>query len=113
MSSTAEQRIDLRREIEGNHPYTRLEAIAFDQGVRAGELFFGREPDLPDIEVVAAKVHESWMLAKLALDISTRKSETGEELMVPYRDLSESAKEVDRITVRTVYEAIRGLGSRA
>jgi hypothetical protein len=63
--------------------------------------------NLPDIELVAAKVHESWMESKRAQGMVTRKSESGEELMVPYEQLSEAQKEVDRATVRAVYEAIR------
>jgi len=64
-------------------------------------------PELPDIEVVSAKVHEAWMESKRAQGVTSRKSETGEELMVPYDQLSESAKELDRGSVRAVYEAIR------
>jgi len=63
--------------------------------------------DLPDVELVAAKVHEAWMASKRAEGISSRKLETGEELMVPYEELSEQAKELDRATVRAVYAAIR------
>ena len=63
--------------------------------------------DLPDIETVSAKVHEAWMESKAAQGIKTRKSEKGEELMVPYEQLSEEAKELDRATVRAVYAAIR------
>ena len=62
--------------------------------------------NLPDIEEVSAKVHEAWMDAKRAQGITSRQSETGEELMVPYEQLSEPAKELDRATVRAVYEAI-------
>ena len=64
-------------------------------------------PELPDIEVVSAKVHEAWMESKKAQGVTSRQSETGEELMVPYEQLSEPAKELDRATVRAVYEAIR------
>jgi hypothetical protein len=64
-------------------------------------------PELPDIELVAAKVHEAWMASKRAHGMESRKSESGEELMVPYEQLSEAQKEVDRATVRAVYEAIR------
>ena len=64
-------------------------------------------PELPDIEVVSAKVHEAWMESKKAQGVTSRKSETGEELMVPYEQLSEAAKELDRGSVRAVYEAIR------
>ena len=65
--------------------------------------------DLPDVEEVAAKVHEAWMNAKRARGVTTRASETGEELMVPYEQLSEEAKELDRSSVRAVYDAIRQL----
>jgi hypothetical protein len=51
---------------------------------------------LPDIELVSAQVHEAWMKSKKALGVSSRKSEDGEELMVPYKDLSEKAKDLDR-----------------
>ena len=64
---------------------------------------------LPDMEAVASKVHEAWIQAKLAQGIKTRKSETGEELMVDYNELSEEAKELDRGSVRAVYEAIQSL----
>jgi hypothetical protein len=65
--------------------------------------------NLPDIEKVAAKVHKAWMEAKRARGVTSRKSEAGEELMVPYEQLSEDAKELDRSSVRAVYEAIRSL----
>jgi hypothetical protein len=65
------------------------------------------DTQLPDIEVVSAKVHEAWMESKRAQGVTSRKSETGEELMVPYAQLSEPAKELDRGTVRAVYAAIR------
>ena len=64
---------------------------------------------LPDIEAVAAKVHEAWMQSKREEGIKSRKSETGEELMVAYEELSEAAKELDRVSVRAVYEAIKSL----
>jgi hypothetical protein len=64
-------------------------------------------PQLPDIETVSAKVHEAWMNSKRAQGVTSRQSETGEELMVPYEQLSEPAKELDRASVRAVYDAIR------
>ena len=64
---------------------------------------------LPDIETVAAKVHEAWMQTKRAQGVTSRKSETGEELMVDYEQLSEAAKELDRGSVRAVYAAIQAL----
>lgn len=63
--------------------------------------------NLPDVDIVSAKVHEAWMDAKKAQGITTRKSEKGEELMVPYEQLSETAKELDRSVVRAVYAAIQ------
>lgn len=65
--------------------------------------------NLPPIERVAAKAHEGWMKAKRAQGIESRKSETGEELMVEYESLSEAAKELDRFAVRAVYDAIEEL----
>ena len=65
--------------------------------------------NLPDIETVSAKVHEAWMESKRAGGVTTRKSESGEELMVPYEQLSEEAKELDRSSVRAVYDAIRSI----
>ena len=62
--------------------------------------------NLPDIEIVADKVHEAWMESKRKQGVTTRKSESGEELMVPYSELSEQAKELDRGSVRAVYAAI-------
>ena len=67
--------------------------------------------DLPDIELVAAKVHEAWMNSKKKRGITTRKSESGEELMVPYEKLSEEAKELDRASVRAVYSAIQEISN--
>ncbi len=61
---------------------------------------------LPDIELVSAKVHEAWMQSKLRQNITSRKAEDGEELMVPYDQLSEKAKDLDRETVKAVYAAI-------
>ena len=62
--------------------------------------------NLPDIEVVSAKVHEAWIQSKLVAGVTSRKSESNEELMVPYDQLSEAAKDLDRNTVKAVYAAI-------
>jgi hypothetical protein len=61
---------------------------------------------LPDIELVAEKIHGAWVDIKRANGVSTRLSEDGEEYMVPYGQLSEKAKNLDRSLVKTVYEAI-------
>lgn len=52
--------------------------------------------ELPDIELVSAEVHQAWMELKRAQGVTTRRSEQGEELMVPYPQL-----------VKAVYAAIR------
>lgn len=66
---------------------------------------------LPDIEQVAEEVHNAWMASKKASGITSRKAEDGEELMVPYDRLSEKAKDLDRITIKAVYAAIKKLKS--
>lgn len=63
--------------------------------------------NLPNIETVSAVVHAAWIQSKMAQGVRSRKSETGEELMVPYDELSEAAKELDRATVQAVYSAIQ------
>lgn len=65
--------------------------------------------NLPDIELVAARVHQQWMDTKLAQGVTTRLAEDGEELMVPYEELSEKQKQTDRNTVIAVYKAIEEL----
>jgi hypothetical protein len=61
---------------------------------------------LPDIETVSHEVHSTWMDSKRTQGVTTRRAEDGEELMVPYDQLTEKAKELDRGTVRAVYAAI-------
>lgn len=62
------------------------------------------------VELVSDRCHEAWMNAKRAQGVTSRKSETGEELMVPYEQLSDDAKDLDRVMVRGVIAAIEGLG---
>lgn len=62
--------------------------------------------ELPDLETVSNEVHAAWMESKRSQGVESRCSEKGEELMVPYQQLSEEAKELDRCTVRAVYAAI-------
>lgn len=62
------------------------------------------------IEQVSAAVHDAWMDTKRAAKVTTRKSESGEELMVPYDQLSEAAKDLDRGTVRAVLSALPKAG---
>jgi hypothetical protein len=62
-----------------------------------------------DIEAISAKVHEQWMISKRAKGVESRKSESGEELMVPYEQLSEAAKDLDRGSVKAVLTAVEAL----
>lgn len=62
------------------------------------------------VETVSAAVHEQWMRSKKAQGIDSRRSETGEELMVPYGDLSEPAKDLDRGSVKATLAAIEAAG---
>jgi hypothetical protein len=62
--------------------------------------------DLPDVEVVAALVHESWLVEKRRQGVTSRLDSEGREQMVPYGQLTEAQKELDRATVRAVYAAI-------
>jgi hypothetical protein len=67
--------------------------------------------NLPSIELVSAKVHDAWVNSKRAQGVTSRKSEKGEEMMVPYNQLSEDCKDLDRNTVKAVYAAIEATGS--
>jgi RyR domain len=67
---------------------------------------------LPDIELVSEEVHNAWMRSKTDQGFSSRKSEDDEELMVPYEQLSEKQKDLDRNTVKAVYAAIKKLSSK-
>jgi hypothetical protein len=70
-------------------------------------MFLEMKMQLPDIELVSAKVHDAWMDSKRSAGVQSRKSESGEELMVPYEQLSDAAKDLDRGTVKAVYAAIQ------
>lgn len=62
------------------------------------------------IEMVAEAAHVGWMAGKEAQGIESRLSEWGEELMVPYADLSEQAKDLDRSTCKTVVDQLDAFG---
>jgi hypothetical protein len=62
------------------------------------------------VEMISANVHEGWMATKRAQGVESRLSERGEELMKPYRELSEPAKDLDRGTVKAVLAALPKAG---
>ena len=99
---------------EAKHSAEEAERAAFaalDAALAAAPTPAGE--DLPSVEAVSDRVHEAWMASKKAQGVTSRKSEAGEELMVPYAKLSEQAKDLDRGTVKAVYDAIRGLAQPA
>lgn len=60
----------------------------------------------PDtIEAVSAKTHEQWIETNRRRGVASSRSQSGEELLRPYSQLSESAKEIDRAIVRVVLNA--------
>lgn len=61
-------------------------------------------------EAISAVVHAAWMAMKQSKGVESRLSEQGEELMKPYADLSEAAKDLDRGTVRAVLAALPEAG---
>ena len=64
------------------------------------------------VELFASKVHGAWMEQKRLRGVTSRKSEKGEELMVPYADLTEESKDLDRGSVRAVMQAVYDSGYR-
>lgn len=63
------------------------------------------------LEAISEAVHNGWMDAKRAKGVASRKLDTtGEELLRPYAELSEEAKDLDRGTVRSVLEALPKAG---
>ena len=63
--------------------------------------------NLPNIEPVSAEGHHAWVETKLAQGITSRPAADGTEQMVPYADLPDALKDLDRATVRAVYAAIQ------
>ncbi len=96
----SKQALQIHRVYSRNHPVSHRERQEMNATEVSGEI----------IEEVSAQVHESWMDAKRAVGVTTRKLESGEELMVPYAQLSEQAKDLDRGTVRSVLNALPQLG---
>lgn len=62
------------------------------------------------LEAVAAQVHAAWTDAKRAAGVTSRPSADGIEQMVPYDDLPEHIKALDRATVRAVLDALTAAG---
>lgn len=62
------------------------------------------------IEALSDQVHAEWMGEQRRRGRTSSIGRDGEEYMVPYAQLTEAAKELDRVTVRAVLGALRHLG---
>ncbi len=62
------------------------------------------------VEELAERVHEAWIEKKALDGVSSRLAADGEELMVAYAQLSDNARELDRVTVRAVLTALAECG---
>lgn len=62
------------------------------------------------IELIASKVHQAWMEKKKSQGYEVYVSSIGENLYVPYADLSEEQKELDRTAAHAVIEGIEETG---
>jgi hypothetical protein len=86
------------------HPY--LKQKDEERRARVRLMLASVLPPEPDVETISAEVHRMWLAGKHVKGITSRTAEDGEELMVPYEDLSEAQKDQDRATVRTVLAAL-------
>jgi hypothetical protein len=62
------------------------------------------------VELLAEKAHDGWVAGNRAAGVTSRHAEWGEEFMVPYADLSERAKDIDRTAVGFVLDGLSELG---
>jgi hypothetical protein len=102
-------------EIDEDAMYSGSQLIAhltgLVNGIRIGAAGLpGMSPDpVTDADLterLSGRVHDAWMQTKLSQGITSRPSADGEEQMVPYGQLSEPLKELDRSTVRAVLDAL-------
>lgn len=62
------------------------------------------------VEILAAKSHEGYMLGKRATGTESRRSESGEEVMVPFEQLSEASKDISRAAAAAMLDGLSALG---
>lgn len=62
--------------------------------------------NLPDIDLVAAALHDSWVAERRRDGVTTWRNQFDEDALVPYGELSDRSKDNDRLTVRAVYAAM-------
>jgi hypothetical protein len=63
------------------------------------------------VELLAAKSHEGYVTGKRASGSTSRLTESGEEAMVPFEQLSESSKNISRAAARAVVDGLAELGA--
>jgi hypothetical protein len=62
------------------------------------------------VNAMAESAHEAWMSWYADRGITSRKAAWGEEFLVPFDELSEDGKELDRIIMRAILGAFDNLG---
>jgi hypothetical protein len=62
------------------------------------------------VEAMAEGAHNAWMESYLAWGYTSRKAEWGEEFMVPFDQLTERGKELDRVIMRGILKELATLG---
>lgn len=62
--------------------------------------------NLPDVEFVAERLHEAWVLDKSSQGFHSYPDLNGDELMLPYEDLSAEVKDHDQEIIQSIYDVI-------
>lgn len=68
---------------------------------------------LMNLDAICERVHAEWMNFNRRSGAESRLSVWGEELMKPWNDLSERAKDLDRCTIRAVLDAFNAPAQQA
>lgn len=62
------------------------------------------------VQAMAESAHEAWMGWYAMRGITSRRAAWGEEFLVPFDQLSEDGKELDRIIMRAILTAFDRIG---
>lgn len=62
------------------------------------------------VELMGAGAHEAWMDYYRGIGVTSRLSHEGEEFMVPWDQLSEHGKNLDRVIMRGILRQFDSLG---
>lgn len=62
------------------------------------------------VEILAEKSHYGYMLGKRATGTESRLTESGEEVMVPFEQLSEASKDISRAAAAAMLDGLADLG---